>query len=74
LGLIILEDREFLRLQIFDVSPFLVGGNDVHQNKIRFGSYDLRGSGGHLGRSIRRSPALGMSENQPRSQNSDGSR
>jgi hypothetical protein len=74
LGLIILEDPEFLHIQIFDVLPLLVGGNDVHQNKIRFGSYDLRGSGGHLGRSIRRSPALGKSENQPHSQNSDGSR
>jgi hypothetical protein len=74
LGLIILEDLEFLHLQIFDVCPFLVSGNDVHQNKIRLGSYDLSGSVGYLGRSIRRSPALGKSENQPRSQNSDGSR
>lgn len=74
LQLLILKNLEVLGAQVLDVLPFLVGGHQIHEDKIGLSSYDLRGSDRRLVRSAWRSSALRAGEKQPRSQNCKQSR
>jgi hypothetical protein len=69
--LIILENLEFLDVQIVDVFPFLVCGNDVDEHKVRFRFDDLRGGGSNLGIDALRSSGLGRGESKPEPQRSN---